>query len=371
MADHIIETAMRHAFDLARRGPEYGGNPQVGCVVLSPDGRELSSGYHHGTGTPHAEIDALHGLAPEQTRGCTLVVSLEPCRHYGHTGPCTKALIAAGVGRVYYSVPDPGEQSGHGADELRAAGIEVHGGILRAEGERLLHRWLTSMRSHRPYTIAKFATSLDGRGAAQDGSSQWISCRESRAHAHRLRATCDGIIVGTGTVLDDDPALTARHPDGSLYPHQPVPIVIGHRSLPAQARIFSGPHHPIFYNRQTPLQALSDLFDRGLRTVIVEGGPTLLSSFIGENLVDEFHVYLAPKLLGGWRLSVTQIGVRGIAEALQLRIADTFMVGEDIFIDAFPVATARIGAPPVCAAAAPAPAAPATTATGATGGEDS
>lgn len=343
MTDHIIETAMRRAFDLARRGPAYGGNPQVGCVILTPEGDELAGGFHHGTGTPHAEIEAMDGLAPEQLRGATVVVSLEPCHHYGHTGPCTKALIAAGVARVYYSVSDPGERSGHGADELRAAGIEVHGGILRAEGEQLLHRWLTSMRRHRPYVIAKFATSLDGRGAAQDGSSQWISGPESRTHAHRLRATCDGIIVGTGTVLDDDPALTARHPDGSLYPHQPVPIVIGHRSLPAQARIFAGPHQPIFYNRQTPLQALSDLFDRGLRTVIVEGGPTLMSSFIGENLVDEYHVYLAPKLLGGWRLSVTQIGVRGIAEALQLRIVDTFMIGEDIFIEAFPVADARTG----------------------------
>lgn len=333
-----FDAAMIRALEVAQRGPTHGANPQVGCLILHPiTGATLAEGAHLGVGTPHAEIAALSALPnPESARGAIAVVTLEPCNHEGHTGPCSKALIEAGIGTVVFGVRDPSPEAGGGAETLSAAGIRVIGGVLEDHVEEALRVWLTAVRLRRPFITIKSATSLDGRTAAQDGSSQWISCRESRAHSHRLRAEADAILVGTGTVIDDDPALTARHPDGSLYEHQPVPVVIGQRELPPAAKIFQSTRPPIQYRHHSPREALSDMFDQGIRHVIVEGGPTIISAFVGEHLVDEFVMYVAPKLLGGWRLGITQIGVTNIAAAHELSIEAVERIGEDILIRATP-----------------------------------
>jgi len=200
---------MRRALSAALRGPR-GVNPQVGAVILSPEGEVLAEGWHRGVGTAHAEVDAMSQLTPDQLRGATAVVTLEPCNHTGRTGPCAQALIDAGVARVVYAVDDPGAVSGGGAERLAASGVTVEEGLLRDEGTALLDTWLTVQRLGRPHVTVKWAQSLDGRAAAADGTSMWITGPEARADVHRRRSDADAIVVGIGTVLADDPALTAR-----------------------------------------------------------------------------------------------------------------------------------------------------------------
>ncbi|MBO0979220.1 bifunctional diaminohydroxyphosphoribosylaminopyrimidine deaminase/5-amino-6-(5-phosphoribosylamino)uracil reductase RibD, partial [Microbacterium sp. SD291] len=202
--------AMGRALELAALGPR-GVNPQVGAIILSPAGVVLAEGWHHGAGTPHAEVDALSKLAPGEARGATAVVTLEPCNHTGRTGPCAVALIEAGVARVVYALDDPGVVSGGGADRLRGAGVSVDAGEQADAAHALIDGWLTAKRLGRPHITVKWAQSLDGRAAASDGSSQWITGPTARADVHERRAEADAIVVGTGTVLSDDPSLTARY----------------------------------------------------------------------------------------------------------------------------------------------------------------
>ena len=327
-ADH--ETAMRHALELAARGPLTGGNPRVGCVLLSEDGTVVAEGWHRGAGTPHAEVDALSKVASAE--GLTAVVTLEPCNHTGRTGPCSEALIAAGVSRVVYAVSDPGRASSGGSDRLREAGVEVVSGVLATEATEFLHAWLTATKLGRPYVQVKWASSLDGRAAASDGSSQWITGTASRQRVHEQRATADAILVGTGTVLADNPSLTARGDGGELLPHQPVPVVIGSRAVPLDAQLRSHPAGLIEAGGGELSDILSDLYERGIRRVFVEGGPTLASSFIEAGLVDEYLVYLAPLLLGGDRTAVGDIGITNIADARPLTITSVESLGPDILV---------------------------------------
>ncbi|MHA6693930.1 bifunctional diaminohydroxyphosphoribosylaminopyrimidine deaminase/5-amino-6-(5-phosphoribosylamino)uracil reductase RibD [Homoserinimonas sp. A520] len=334
--DTTIATAMRHALSLAGHGPAFGLNPRVGCVILSPDGRMLAEGWHRGVGTVHAEVDALSKLSPEQARGATAVVTLEPCNHTGHTGPCSQALIDAGIARVFYGATDPGPLSGGGADRLRQAGAEVTGGVLLEEVEEFLHRWLTATRLRRPFVTLKWAASLDGRAAASDGSSQWITGTAARQRVHEQRAAADAIIVGSGTVLADDPSLTARGDAGELLEHQPIPVVIGLTPVPSGAKLHLHPQPLIQAHSRDLDEVLCSLFDRGIRHAFVEGGPTLASAFIAAGLVDEYLVYLAPALIGGNRLAVGDIGVGTIADTRRLSIRDIERVGDDVLIVARP-----------------------------------
>ena len=327
--------ALRHAFALAQRGPR-GVNPQVGAVILSPAGEVLAEGWHHGAGTPHAEIDALSKLGPDAARGATAVVTLEPCNHTGRTGPCAVALIEAGVARVVYAVDDPGEVSSGGAARLRDAGVEVEGGVLRDEGETLIASWLTVQRLGRPHVTLKWAQSLDGRAAASDGTSQWITGPEARADVHRRRSSADAIVVGTGTVLADDPALTARREDGGLYADQPRPVVVGVRAVPQEARVRKHPR-PFMQDEGEDLRDLLDrLRELGAQRVFVEGGPTLAASFLRQGLVDELLVYIAPTLIGGDRLAVGDIGVATISQQRRLDITGVDRLGDDILVTLTP-----------------------------------
>lgn len=320
--------AMSRALSLATRGPR-GVNPQVGAVLLSPAGEIIAEGWHQGAGTPHAEVDALSKLAPGAARGATAVVTLEPCNHTGRTGPCSLALIDAGITRVIYALDDPGDASRGGGDRMRAAGVDVLAGVEADAAHDLIADWLTVQRLGRPQVTVKWAQSLDGRAAASDGTSQWITGPVARADVHARRAQADAIVVGTGTVLADDPALTARNGD-ALLAHQPIPVVIGSRETPADAAVHRHPQTPLFYDTHDLTAVLADLRERGVQRVFVEGGPTLASAFLAAALADSVLAYIAPVLLGGGRLALADIGVGTIADACRLTVDEWVPLGEDL-----------------------------------------
>lgn len=327
---------MRRAIELAANGPAKGVNPQVGCVVLNPAGDIIAEGWHRGSGTAHAEIDALSKLTPEQARGATFVVTLEPCNHTGKTGPCAQALVEAQVGRVIYAATDPGNASSGGAGRLREAGIEVIGGVLEREVEELLTEWMLAARLQRPHVTVKWASSLDGRAAAHDGSSQWITGPEARERVHAQRSAADAIVVGTGTLLADNPSLTARHEGGALHEEQPVPVVIGRRQFPASARVYEHPLEPLVIGHNDLHAALTEMFEKGIRTVYVEGGPTLASAFIAAGLADRLYIYLAPTLIGGDKLALGDLGIGTLTQRIDLTINNVETLGNDLLITAVP-----------------------------------
>jgi diaminohydroxyphosphoribosylaminopyrimidine deaminase / 5-amino-6-(5-phosphoribosylamino)uracil reductase len=332
------QAAMQRALDLALLGPATGVNPQVGAVILDRDLNIIAEGWHMGAGTPHAEVVALAQLAviPD---GATAVVTLEPCNHTGRTGPCAQALIAAGISRVVFASSDPGDASSGGAQTLRAAGIEVIENVTQAEADEQLRVWLTFATRKRPFVTLKWASSLDGRAAASDGTSQWISGTESRADSHELRSTVDAILVGTGTVLADNPTLTARKPDGSLYPHQPLRVVVGDRAIPAGSNILNDQAPTLHLQTRDLNQVLVELYAMGIKHIWVEGGPQLASQFVAHNLVDQFIIYLAPMLLGGNRNALGDIAVASMPQAKHLSIDYTMPLGDDILIVARPMPT--------------------------------
>jgi len=339
--------AMRRAFALALNGPR-GVNPQVGAVLLSPAGDVLAEGWHRGAGTPHAEVDALSHLPAAAARGATAVVTLEPCNHTGRTGPCARALIEAGISRVVYSVDDPGALSAGGAERLAAAGVEVEPGVLADDGTALLESWLTVQRLGRPHVTVKWAQSLDGRAAAADGTSQWITGPAARADVHRRRSEADAIVAGIGTVLADDPALTARRPDGTLCEHQPIPVILGQRSVPDDAAVR---RHPVaFLHRdgenlvgdgENGPSVMAQLRELGVQRVLVEGGPTIASAFLRAGLADEIVAYVAPTLIGRGadgadHPALRWVGVDSITEQVRLSVAAVERLGDDLLIVARP-----------------------------------
>ncbi|MEZ0447425.1 bifunctional diaminohydroxyphosphoribosylaminopyrimidine deaminase/5-amino-6-(5-phosphoribosylamino)uracil reductase RibD [Cellulomonas sp. ICMP 17802] len=327
-------TAMRRALALALRGPASDPNPRVGCVLLGPDGEVRGEGWHRGAGTPHAEVAALADAAARglPTEGATAVVTLEPCNHTGRTGPCSEALIAAGVARVVVSVDDPNPVASGGVERLRSAGVDVQTGVLTAEGRAVLGAWLPSVERGRPFVTLKIAMSLDGRIAAADGSSRWITSEVSRHHAHDLRAEVDAIAVGTGTALVDDPSLTARNAAGELHGHQPLRVVVGHRDVPADARL-RGPGGELVHLRtHDPAQVLAELHARDVRHVLVEGGPTLAAAFVRAGLVDELHAYVAPVLLGSGPSAMADLGVVSIGDAVRLTTRSVIPLGPDVLV---------------------------------------
>jgi diaminohydroxyphosphoribosylaminopyrimidine deaminase/5-amino-6-(5-phosphoribosylamino)uracil reductase len=243
-------------------------------------------------------------------------------------------LIAAGITRVVFASADPGLESGSGASTLRDAGVEVITGVLEDLADDQSRVWLTSATNQRPFVTLKWAQSLDGRAMAADGTSKWISGPESRAHAHLVRSQIDAILVGTGTVLADNPSLTARQEDGSLYSHQPLRVVIGNSMLPSDAKVFDSSAETIRVRNHDLSVLLADLYARGVKHLMVEGGPTVASAFVKANLVDEFVTYLAPQLIGGPGVAVTELGVESMSEAVKLQFLETKALGADLYIRA-------------------------------------
>ncbi|MEU8398654.1 bifunctional diaminohydroxyphosphoribosylaminopyrimidine deaminase/5-amino-6-(5-phosphoribosylamino)uracil reductase RibD [Nonomuraea sp. NPDC048892] len=375
---------MARAVELAGRGHgTTSPNPVVGCVVLDSAGQVAGEGFHAYAGGPHAEIVALE-RAGERAKGGTAYVTLEPCDHTGRTGPCSLALLDAGVARVVVAVPDPTPKAAGGAARLRAHGVEVTFGVLTERAERVNEEWLTYARLGRPHVTWKFAATLDGRSAAEDGTSQWITSPEARADVHRLRAAADAIVAGIGTVLADDPLLTARPAGQAAEGRAPLRVVVDPDGrTPPSARVLDGqaptlvavaddartgieadllraPHHAtgpqLAPDRESdpprgdvdlirvPRRGagldlevlLRELAARGVVSVFLEGGPTLAGSFVGQGLVDRVVAYVAPALLGSGRAALGGAGVRTIGESHRLTFDEISQIGPDIRLIARP-----------------------------------
>lgn len=353
---------MERALRLAERGRGLvSPNPLVGAVVVR-DGRIVGEGWHEGPGTPHAEIQAL-AAAGAEARGATLYSTLEPCDHFGRTGPCTEAIVEAGVAAVVSAMMDPNPVvDGRGHATLEDGGVRVASGVLRAEAERLNEAYAKHVRTGLPFVTWKMAASLDGKVAARDGTSRWITGEAARRDVHRLRGAADAIVVGAGTALADDPSLTVRDPEYGGRP--PLRVLVDARGrVPATGDLFNaeaptfvattdaaaaerlgewraaGAEVVIFESEGglVPFDALmGHLGKRDVQSVLLEGGPTLAWSAVEDGHVDKVVVYLAPKLIGGDD-APTVLGGRGfapIASALALSIRSFDAVGPDLRVEA-------------------------------------
>lgn len=309
---------MRAALELAAdvRGA-VGPNPRVGSVIVDAQGRVVGAGAHMGTGTPHAEVMAL-AAAGDRARGGIAYITLEPCNHHGRTPPCTDALIAAGLARVVYAVADPTPAAG-GAQALRTAGIEVEQ-LALPESDAFLTPWLFAVTHARPFVTYKVASSLDGKVAAADGTSKWITDEAAREWAHvQLRAQVDAIAVGSGTLRADAPRLTVR---GLDVVKQPSRYVLGQ----ARAEGFTNiPGHD-------PGAALQSMYADGVRHLLLEGGPTVGAAFLTAGLVDELAWFYAPILLGAGTPAVAGLGVGTLDQAQRWHVVETRQIGTDVLV---------------------------------------
>jgi diaminohydroxyphosphoribosylaminopyrimidine deaminase/5-amino-6-(5-phosphoribosylamino)uracil reductase len=332
--------AMRAANEASERSRGITSpNPPVGAAIVAADGTIAGIGATQPPGGPHAEVMALRA-AGERARGGTAYVTLEPCSHYGRTPPCTQALLAAGISQVYYAVADPNPRAAGGADVLRASGVEVEGGLLAEDVERgPLRAWLHYTRTGRPHVTWKYAASLDGRVAAADGTSRWISSPMSRAEVHDIRRKVDAIVAGTGTVRTDNPQLTAREEDGTLSERQPLRVVVGVSEIDPAARVLDDSAETLHVRSHDPDEVLAALAERGVVDVLLEGGPRLAGAFLKAHRVDRALVYVAPMLLGAGPAALLDAGVNTITQALPFGIEDVTMSGPDVRISAVPVKT--------------------------------
>lgn len=351
-----IESAMTRAVELAARGlGRTSPNPVVGCIVLDADGRIVGEGWHERAGGPHAEVVAL-AAAGERARGGTAVVTLEPCRHTGRTGPCTSALLEAGVARVVIAVPDPTATAGGGADLLREHGLEVIEGVGRDAAAHGNRAWLHAMATGRPFVTWKLASTLDGRTAAADGTSRWITGPDARAAVHALRAERDAVLVGGGTLRADDPHLAARGIEDAA---QPLRVVLDRRAeVPLTARVLDDAAPTLVVVAEgTDARRLVDagvdvlavpagpdgldvaavlagLHERGVRSVLLEGGARVAASCIAADLVDEVVAHIAPALLGAGAPVLGDAGITTITKALRLTTTDVVRLGDDVAVTA-------------------------------------
>jgi diaminohydroxyphosphoribosylaminopyrimidine deaminase/5-amino-6-(5-phosphoribosylamino)uracil reductase len=295
-------------------------NPWVGAVI-DPGGFE---GATQPPGGPHAEIVALQ-RAGDAARGATMVVTLEPCAHHGRTPPCVDAIIEAGIARVVVGIEDPDPNvRGKGIARLREAGIDIEVGVRADEVRAQLAPYLKHRSTGRPWLVLKLAASVDGRTAAPDGTSRWITGAEARADAHRLRADSDAVIVGAGTVRADDPSLTVRHVEG----RDPLRVVLG--KAPPGAKV-----HPAIELEGDPGDVLDELGRRGVLQAVVEGGPTVAGAFHRAGLVDRYVLYLAPVLFGGddGRPLFTGPGAQTVEDVWRGRITNVERLGDDLKLE--------------------------------------
>lgn len=359
MATPAETAAMQRALVLAASAVgSTNPNPPVGAVALSADGRIVGEGCTQQVGGAHAEVVALAAAAEAAADG-TLVATLEPCRHVGRTGPCTDAIVAARVRRVVFAVGDPNGEAAGGAEVLRGAGIDVESGLLADDARVTLGPWLTAVRRRRPHVTWKYAATLDGRTAAPDGTSRWITGPEARRDVHRLRLASDAVVVGIGTVLADDPQLTVRD---EVAARQPLRVVVdGSGRTPLSARVLDDAAPTLVAvgadadpERVKALRSSSadvvelprregridlgallvELFERDALLLLLEGGATLAGSFVRDRLVDRVVGYYAPALLGAGPPVLGAAGVTTIGEAVRLDVDNVTRIGADVRIDA-------------------------------------
>lgn len=327
------ERWMRRALTQAERGRgATSPNPLVGCVIVR--NREVvGEGFHAGAGEPHAEIVALRE-AGDRAAGGTVYVTLEPCDHTGRTGPCTAALLDAGVNRIVAALADPHPEAGGGAERLRSRGIDVEIGVCAADAARQNEVFLHGLAQDRPFVVLKVATSIDGRVAAADGTSRWLTGDDARTHAHELRAEVDAVLVGSGTVLADDPQLTVRLP-GYEGP-QPLRVVLDRRGrVPPHARLLDD-EAPSLVLSTGVVETCKELWGRGIHSLLVEGGPQVASAFLAAGLVDRLVVHVAPLLLGPHAAPLAEIGPATLADADRWHLAGTEPVGDDVVLTYYP-----------------------------------
>ncbi|HUG87060.1 MAG TPA: bifunctional diaminohydroxyphosphoribosylaminopyrimidine deaminase/5-amino-6-(5-phosphoribosylamino)uracil reductase RibD [Euzebya sp.] len=325
---------MTRAFELAERARgRTSPNPFVGCVIVR-DGGVVGEGWTQPPGGSHAEVVAL-GHAGDAARGSTVYVTLEPCAHTGRTPPCTQALIAAGVTRVVAALADPNPVATGGAARLRAAGISVDLDVAVQRARRQHEVFLHGLVHHRPFVVAKVASSLDGHIADHTGRSQWITGPEARRRSHALRAEADAVMVGSGTALADDPRLTVRL-DGYDGP-QPTRVVLDRRGRTRGedlTMLHDDAAATLVLDAPTPALALDRLAEEGISSVLLEGGAALLGAFVSADLVDRYEVHLAGLLLGSGLPGVA--GAFDLANAPRLELASAVLCGDDVLVTAYP-----------------------------------
>lgn len=332
------EIFMRRALELARRAEgNTSPNPMVGCVIVAEDGSIAGEGWHHKAGAAHAEVNALTAMREQKTHGHTAYVTLEPCSHYGHTGPCCDALIRAGIKRVVVALEDPNPKvAGRGLNRLREAGVKVEVGLCAKEAAALNEKFFVWITQKRPFISLKFAETLDGKIATADGDSFYVTGQEAHRYSHYLRKTHDAILVGIGTVLEDDPELTTRLVEGK----NPLRIVLDSKArIPLTAKVLNAAANTLVAvgpeadkekiaklaamdgvevvtlsceNGQVSLsELLAALAKREVTSVLVEGGSQITGAFFDAELVDRVYAFVAPKLLGGDK-ALPAVGGKGI-----------------------------------------------------------
>ncbi|MBS1721336.1 MAG: bifunctional diaminohydroxyphosphoribosylaminopyrimidine deaminase/5-amino-6-(5-phosphoribosylamino)uracil reductase RibD [Armatimonadetes bacterium] len=324
------QALMARAIELSLLG-STAPNPHVGCVI-AVNGEIVGEGYHERAGGDHAEVAALK-MAGERARGGTAYVTLEPCNHQGRTGPCTEAMIAAGVMRLVYAVADPNPRAAGGAERMRAAGLQVEHGLLAAEAEAANEAWLTAVRRGRPWVRLKVAASMDGRIALPSSESKWITGEKIRQRMHRLRAESAAIVVGRRTVEVDDPLLTPR--GEGLGGITPLRVVLDPSSKldTARYRVFGADAPTLHVTGETHIQdLLDDLFERGLTSVLVEGGAVTHRSFLEADCVDEIVLCLGNVILGDGPSWVSGLDLESLGEASRWRLESTEAIDNDCLI---------------------------------------
>ena len=361
--DKHIQT-MRRALELAARG-RTSPNPMVGAVVVK-QGKVVGEGYHSRAGYPHAEVEALR-QAGNKARSADLYVNLEPCCHFGRTPPCTDAIIQAGIKRVFVGMKDPNKQvSGKGLRALKAQGIVIVSGILKKECMKLNESFVKVMQTGMPFVIMKTAMSLDGKIATRSGDARWISGELARKHVHKIRNYVDAILVGTETVLKDNPRLTCRLATGSV--EHPIRIILDRRNrIPLTANVFKNSRsQPVIYvtgpdissARQKALVArkveilngkfgkngfhikplLKELANRDMNSILVEGGAELNASVLKAGVVDRVVAFISPMLIGGGKAPgfLGGQGVMKVNNAIKLKDLEVTKIGEDLMVEAIP-----------------------------------
>ncbi len=358
MAVMADEKYMRMALELAEKGRgKTTPNPMVGAVLVK-NGRVIGQGYHKKAGTPHAEIHALR-QAGSKARGSTLYITLEPCCHYGRTGPCSRAIISAGVKEVVYAITDPNPKvKGKGGRQLRQAGVIVRHGVMAKEASKINESYLKYLKTGRPFAILKLAMTLDGRIASLNGDSRWVTGETARAMVHRLRAGVDAVVIGAQTANIDNPQLTVR----AITGNNPYRIILSsHKRLRNNLKLFSenkdfrtivatsGGRVPVEIGKNSIIWkiekkgnqlSLDDFLEKagrfGLTSLLIEGGSRLATAFIKKGLIDKYVFMLAPKILGEGIAAVGDLGRTKMSQALSLKDWQVEKCGEDLMITAYP-----------------------------------
>jgi diaminohydroxyphosphoribosylaminopyrimidine deaminase / 5-amino-6-(5-phosphoribosylamino)uracil reductase len=319
------EAAMARAIDSARLGlGKTYPNPIVGAVITSATGELISEGFHQGA--DHAEVIAINA-AQAKTVGSTLYVTLEPCNHHGKTPPCVDAIIKSGIRKVVYAVSDPNPAAAGGAERLRQAGIEVQSGIGEVQVRLENRAWLTKVELGRPRITWKIASTMDGKVAAIDGSSKWITGVLARADVARMRSQVDALVTSTATVAADDPLMTSKGQG-----RNPVRIVMGETPIASNSQILNSDAETVIINSRNTKELITLAKQRGFNQLLIESGPIFGTALLREGLIDEIVLFQAPTFLGSGMPSISDLGATKLSERLDFEILDVETLGADLKI---------------------------------------